>query len=65
MIDVLRRHVWLVILAAFLVTSIGLGIRQNFGLMLPAMTADLGIDRQTFKSTVVGILLSIQRIQQW
>ena len=48
MIDVLRRHAWLVILAAFLVTSIGLGIRQNFGLMLPAMTADLGIDRQTF-----------------
>jgi len=48
MANILKRHVWLVVLAAFLVTSIGLGIRQNFGLMLPAMTADLSLDRQSF-----------------
>jgi len=48
MADILKRHIWLVILAGFLVMSISLGTRQNFGLLLAGMTADLGIDRQTF-----------------
>lgn len=48
MTDILKRHGWLVIFAGFLVMSISLGVRQNFGLLLPAMTADLGLDRQTF-----------------
>ncbi len=44
----LKRHVWLVILSAFLVSSLGMGIRQNFGLFLPPMTADLGLGREAF-----------------
>lgn len=44
----LKRHVWLVILAGFTVASLGMGIRQNFGQFLPAMTADLGIGREAF-----------------
>ncbi len=48
MTSFLKRHVWLVILSAFLVGSVGMGIRQNFGLFLPSMTADLGIGREAF-----------------
>ncbi len=48
MIRFLKRHVWLVILSAFLVSSLGMGIRQNFGLFLPPMTADLGLGREAF-----------------
>jgi MFS family permease len=48
MTDYLKRHVWLVILAGFLVGSLGMGIRQNLGQFLPAITADLGFGRETF-----------------
>ncbi len=44
----LKRHIWLVILAGFLVSSLGMGIRQNFGLFLPSITADLGLGREAF-----------------
>jgi MFS family permease len=48
MISFLKRHVWLVILSGFLVGSVGMGIRQNFGLFLPSMTVDLGLGREAF-----------------
>ena len=57
MIDYLKRHVWLVILAGFLVGSLGMGIRQNFGQFLPAITADLGFGRETF-----GFAMALQNI---
>lgn len=48
MTDYLKRHVWLVIFAGFLIGSLGMGIRQNFGLFLADMTADLSIGREDF-----------------
>jgi predicted MFS family arabinose efflux permease len=48
MSDFLRRNLWLVILAGFLVSSLSMGVRQNLGLFLPAMTADLKIGREAF-----------------
>jgi len=48
MTDFLKRNVWLVIFSGFLVGSLGMGIRQNFGQFLPAITADLGIGREAF-----------------
>ncbi len=48
MIGFLKRHYWLVIFSGFMVASLGMGIRQNFGQFLPAMTADLGIGREAF-----------------
>ncbi len=48
MTSFLKRHVWLVILFGFLVGSVGMGIRQNFGLFLTDMTADSGIGREAF-----------------
>ncbi len=44
----LQRHLWVVIVAAALVASLGMGIRQNFGLFLTDMTADLGLGREAF-----------------
>ena len=57
MTDFLKRNVWLVIFAGFLVGSLGMGIRQNFGQFLPAITADLGIGREAF-----AFALAIQNI---
>ncbi|MBC8339774.1 MAG: MFS transporter [Rhodospirillales bacterium] len=57
MTDYLKRHVWLVIFAGFMVGSLGMGIRQNFGQFLPAMTADLGFGRQTF-----GFAMALQNV---
>ena len=48
MTDFLKRNVRLVIFSGFLVGSLGMGIRQNFGQFLPAITADLGIGREAF-----------------
>ncbi len=48
MSDFLRRNLWLVILAGFLVSSLSMGIRQNLGLFLPPMTADLKLGREAF-----------------
>ena len=48
MTDFLKRNVWLVIFSGFMVGSLAMGIRQNFGLFLPAMTADLGFGREAF-----------------
>ncbi len=43
-----KRIFWTVTIAGALVGSLGMGIRQNFGLFLPAMTADLGLGRESF-----------------
>ncbi len=49
--------VWIVIIAGALIVSVGLGVRQTFGLFLPPMAVDLGIGRETF-----GFALAIQQI---
>ncbi|MCH7937323.1 MAG: MFS transporter [Proteobacteria bacterium] len=43
-----KRIFWTVVISAALVASLGMGIRQNFGLFLPSMTADLGLGREAF-----------------
>ena len=43
-----KRIFWIVTLSGALVASLGMGIRQNFGLFLTDMTADLGIGREAF-----------------
>lgn len=43
-----KRMFWIVVIAGALVASLGMGIRQNFGLFLTDMTADLGIGREAF-----------------
>ncbi len=43
-----KRMFWTVVLCAALVSSLIMGIRQNFGLFLTPMTGDLGIGRETF-----------------
>ncbi|MCH8237492.1 MAG: MFS transporter [Proteobacteria bacterium] len=43
-----KRIFWTVVIAAALVSSLGMGIRQNFGLFLPTMTEDLGLGRESF-----------------
>ena len=43
-----KRILWTVVIAAALVSSLGMGIRQNFGLFLPTMTEDLGLGRESF-----------------
>ena len=43
-----KRIFWTVIICAALVSSLGMGIRQNFGLFLPPMTEDLGLGREAF-----------------
>lgn len=42
------RMFWTISIAGALVASIGMGIRQNFGLFLTDMTGDLGIGREAF-----------------
>ena len=49
--------VWIVVVAGALIVSIGMGVRQTFGLFLSPMAADLGIGRETF-----GFALAIQQI---
>jgi len=48
MVSFLHRRLWVVIVAAALVGSLAMGIRQSFGLFLPSMTADLGVGREAF-----------------
>ena len=48
MSDSAKRIFWIVVISAALVSSLGMGIRQNFGLFLPPMTADLGLGREAF-----------------
>ena len=43
-----KRIFWIVTLSGALIASLGMGIRQNFGLFLTDMTADLGIGREAF-----------------
>ncbi len=43
-----KKIFWTVVIAGALVSSLGMGIRQNFGLFLPTMTADLGLGREAF-----------------
>ncbi len=43
-----KRIFWTVVICAALVSSLGIGIRQNFGLFLPPMTEDLGLGRESF-----------------
>ena len=44
-----QKYKWLLLtLSGSAILFLALGIRQTFGLFLPAMTADLGISRQTF-----------------
>jgi len=47
----------LVVLAAFLIAGLSMGIRQGFGLFLPPMTVDLGFGREAF-----GLALAMQQI---
>ncbi|MBM3564686.1 MAG: MFS transporter [Alphaproteobacteria bacterium] len=49
--------VWMVVVAGALVVSIGMGVRQTFGLFLSPMAVDLGFGRETF-----GFALAIQQI---
>jgi predicted MFS family arabinose efflux permease len=49
--------VWIVVLAGALIVSVGMGVRQTFGLFLPPMAVDLGIGRETF-----GFALALQQI---
>ena len=48
MSDNAKRIFWIVVIAGALVSSLGMGIRQNFGQFLPPMTADLGLGREAF-----------------
>ena len=48
MSDSAKRIFLIVVISAALVSSLGMGIRQNFGLFLPPMTADLGLGREAF-----------------
>ena len=48
MSDSAKRIFWIVVIAGALVSSLGMGIRQNFGQFLPPMTADLGLGREAF-----------------
>jgi predicted MFS family arabinose efflux permease len=43
-----KRIFWIVTIAAALIASVSVGIRQNFGQFLPNITADLGIGREAF-----------------
>jgi len=43
-----KRIFWIVTLTGAPIASLGMGIRQNFGLFLTDMTADLGIGREAF-----------------
>ena len=43
-----KKIFWITVICAALVASLGMGIRQNFGLFLPPMTADLGLGREAF-----------------
>ena len=43
-----KRIFWIVTLSGALIASLGMGIRQNFGLFLADMTADLSIGREAF-----------------
>ncbi len=43
-----KRIFWIVTLSGALIASLGMGIRQNFGLFLTDMTADLGLGREAF-----------------
>ncbi|MDA1090318.1 MAG: MFS transporter [Proteobacteria bacterium] len=43
-----KRMFWTISIAGALVASIGMGIRQNFGLFLTDMTGDLGVGREAF-----------------
>ncbi len=49
--------VWIVIIAGAVIVSVGLGVRQTFGLFLSPMSIDLGIGRETF-----GFALALQQI---
>ena len=49
--------VWIVVVAGALIVSIGMGVRQTFGLFLTPMSVDLGIGRETF-----GFALAVQQI---
>jgi predicted MFS family arabinose efflux permease len=49
--------VWIVVLAGALIVSVGMGVRQTFGLFLTPMSIDLGIGRETF-----GFALALQQI---
>ncbi len=49
--------VWMVVIAGALIVSIGMGVRQTFGLFLSPMAVDLGFGRETF-----GFALAIQQI---
>ena len=43
-----KKIFWIAVICAALVASLGMGIRQNFGLFLPPMTANLGLGREAF-----------------
>ena len=44
-----KRIFWIVTLSGALIASLGMGIRQNFGLFLTDMTADLGTSAAAFR----------------
>src|SRR3970040_2176747 len=49
--------VWIVVVAGALIVSIGMGVRQTFGLFLSPMAADLGIGGEPF-----GFARAVQQI---
>jgi len=46
------RPLWVVVLAAGLIVGIAMGLRQIMGLYLPPMTAELGIGREPFSTSM-------------
>ncbi len=52
-----RRPIFLIILAAFIIAGLSMGIRQSFGLLLIPMTDDLGFGRAAF-----GMAMALQQI---
>jgi MFS family permease len=51
------RRPWIVIACAAFIVTLAMGVRQAFGLFLPPMSLELGIDRGTF-----GLAIAIQNL---
>lgn len=51
------RSPWVIMLSAALIVTVGMGVRQSFGLMLAPISLDLEIGRQTF-----GLAIALQNL---
>jgi MFS family permease len=54
---VTMKKPWIVIACAAFIVTLAMGVRQAFGLFLPPMSIELGIDRGTF-----GLAIAISNL---